>query len=386
MIPPQALDPEAIIAVQAAVIAELRAANGALRTQVAVLEAANAEQARGIAVLEARVAELERRLGQDSSNSSRPPSQDGLRKPVRSKRHGSGDRKPGKQPGAPGAHLAQVAEPDEIIVHVPDRCGGCGGELAGALLAGVEVRQVFDLPELRMAVTEHRVQRRRCTCGVETAGRFPEQVRAPAQYGPGIRALGCYLLVHQHLPIDRAAQLLADVLGAPVATGTLAGVVAEGAAGLGNFAATVRDLLAAAPVAHFDETGARVAGRLHWVHSASTGSLTWQTVHPKRGRAAMDAAGVLPSFRGVAVHDGWSPYWHYQATHALCGAHLLRELEAVAEQPRQGWAAGVAELLCDAKLGVGQPPRSSTRRGPPCRRIPSAPPRSTTRSWTCPSG
>jgi transposase len=161
---------------------------------------------------------------------------------------------------------------------------------------------------------------------------------------------GCYLLVHQHLPIDRAAQLLADVLGAPVATGTLAGVVAEGAAGLGDFAATVRDLLAAAPVAHFDETGARVAGRLHWVHSVSTASLTWQTVHAKRGRVAMDAAGVLPAFGGVAVHDGWSPYWHYQAVHALCGAHLLRELEAVAQQPCQGWAAGMAELLADAKL------------------------------------
>ncbi len=102
-------------------------------------------------------------------------------------------------------------------------------------------------------------------------------MRAPAQYGPGVRALGCYLLVYQHLPVDRAARLLPDVLGAPVATGTLAGVVAEGAAGLDEFAATVRDLLAAAPVAHFDETGARVAGRLHWVHSASTARLTWQT-------------------------------------------------------------------------------------------------------------
>jgi transposase len=135
-----------------------------------------------------------------------------------------------------------------------------------------------------------------------------------------------------------------------VATGTLAAVVAEGAPGLGEFATMVRAQLAAAPVAHFDETGARVAGRLHWVHSASTAELTWQTVHPKRGRVAMDAAGVLPSFRGVAVHDGWSPYRHYQATHALCGAHLLRELEATGDAPRQGWAAGMAELLCDAKL------------------------------------
>jgi transposase len=225
-------------------------------------------------------------------------------------------------------------------------------ELAGTPVTGIEVRQVFDLPPLGLRVTEHRAQRRRCACGQVTTGAFPEQVRAPAQYGPGVRALGCYLLVGQHLPIDRTAQLLADVLGAPVATGTLASVVAEGAAGLGEFAGMVRNQLAAASVAHFDETGARVAGRLHWVHSVSTAKLTWQTVHPKRGRVAMDDAGVLPSFRGVAVHDGWAPYWHYHATHALCGAHLLRELEAVGDQPRQGWAAGMAELLCDAKLAA----------------------------------
>jgi Family of unknown function (DUF6444) len=119
MFPPQDLDPEAIIAVQAAVVAELRAANDALQAQVVALEAANAEQARGIAVLEARVAELERRLGRDSSNSSRPPSSDGLRKPVPSKRHGSGDRKPGKQPGAPGGASGPGRHPRR------DRCPRC---------------------------------------------------------------------------------------------------------------------------------------------------------------------------------------------------------------------------------------------------------------------
>jgi transposase len=165
-----------------------------------------------------------------------------------------------------------------------------------------------------------------------------------------VRALIAYLCVYQHLPVDRAARLLGDVLGASVAVGTLATVVVEGAAGLGGFAQAVCARLAQAPVAHLDETGARVAGRLHWVHSASTARLTWQSVHPKRGRQAMDAAGVLPGFGGVAVHDGWSPYWGYAAAHALCGAHLLRELEAVGEEPHQGWAAGMAELLCDAKL------------------------------------
>ena len=332
--------------VQAAVIVELRAANSVLRAAVSELEVANAG-------LQARVTELERRLGRDSSNSSKPPSSDGLGKPVRAQRRDAGQtqgRRPGKQSGAPGAHLAQVAKPDEVRWHTPGGCGGCGADLADAPVVGVEARQVFDLPPLRLLATEHRAERRRCACGTTTAAAFPDHVRAVACYGPGVRALVCYLCVHQHLPVDRAAQLLADVLGAPLATGTLAAVLAEGAAGLDGFLATVCDQLAAAPVAHFDETGARVAGRLHWVHSASTRLLTLLSVHARRGKAAMDAAGVLPGFAGVAVHDGWAPYWRYDVTHALCGAHLLRELEGVAEGPGQGWAAGMAELLVDVKL------------------------------------
>jgi len=330
---------EATVAVQAAVIAELRAVN--------------AEQACLIATLQARVVQLERRLGKDSSNSSKPPSSDGLGKPARAGRQGdelAARRRPGKQPGAPGAHLAQVAQPDEVAWHAPDRCGGCGATLADAPVIGVEARQVFDLPPLRLLATEHRAERRRCACGTTTAAAFPDHVRAAACYGPGVRALVCYLCVHQHLPVDRAAQLLADVLGASVATGTLAAVLAEGAAGLDGFLAIIRDQLAAAPVAHFDETGARVAGRLHWVHSASTSLLSLFTVHAKRGKVAMDQAGVLPGFVGVAVHDGWAPYWRYEVTHALCGAHLLRELDAITDEPGQGWAAGMAELLVDAKL------------------------------------
>jgi transposase len=228
-----------------------------------------------------------------------------------------------------------------VAWHVPDRCGGCGADLAGAPVAGVEARQVFDLPPLGLRVTEHRAERRCCACGATTQAGFPAHACAAACYGPGVRALVAYLWVHQHLPVDRAAQLLADVLGASVATGTLAAVVAEGAAGLEGFVEVVRAGLAAAPVAHFDETGARVAGRLRWVHSASTSLLSLFTLHAKRGKVAMDAAGVLGGFAGVAVHDGWAPYWRYDVTHALCGAHLPRELEGVAEGPgragRPGW-------------------------------------------------
>jgi transposase len=320
------------------VIDQLREAN-------AGLVAANAEQARVVEVLQARVAELERRLGKDSSNSSRPPSSDGLGKPPapRRERRGGG-RAPGKQPGAPGAHLAQVPDPDEVVVHRPVACGGCGGDLTLAPVTGVEARQVVDLPELRLWVREHRAERRQCACGHLTAGVFPTQARAAACYGPGVRALGAYLAVQHHLPVERAARVLGDALGACVSAGTLAGLPAEAAAGLGGFVERVREQLAGAAVAHFDETGARVAGRLHWVHSASTPLLSWFTVHAKRGVAAMDAAGVLPGFHGVAVHDGWSPYWRYpKATHALCAAHLLRELDAIVDEPGQGWAAELGE-------------------------------------------
>jgi transposase len=325
------LDLEATVAVQAMVIEQLRAAN-------ASLVEANA-------ALTARVAELERRLGKDSSNSSRPPSSDGLGKPPapRQERRGGG-RAPGKQPGAPGAHLAQVADPDEVVVHRPVACKGCGGDLTLAPVVGMEVRQVFDLPEVRLWVCEHRAERRACACGQVTAGVFASQARAAACYGPGVRGLASYLMVRHHLPVERATQVLDDVLGAGCSAGWFAGVVAEAAGRLGGFVDRVREQLARAEVAHFDETGARVAGRLHWVHSASTPLLSLFSVHAKRGVAAMDAAGVLPGFHGVAVHDGWSPYWHYdKATHALCAAHLLRELEAITDEPGQGWAAELTE-------------------------------------------
>jgi transposase len=332
------LDLEAAVAVQAMVIEQLREAN-------ARLVAANAEQASLIATLNARVAELERRLGRDSSNSSRPPSSDGLGKPPAPKRRQrGGGRAAGKQPGAPGAHLAQVADPDEVVVHRPVVCERCGGDLTLAPVTGVEARQVFDLPEVRLGVCEHRAERRTCACGTTTQAGFPAEARAAACYGAGVRGLAGYLMVGHHLPVERAAQVLGDALGARVSAGMLAGLAAEAAGGLGGFVERVRERLAGAEVAHFDETGARVAGRLHWVHSASTELLSLFRVHAKRGVAAMDAAGVLPGFGGVAVHDGWSPYWRYsKATHALCAAHLLRELEAVAGLPGQGWAAELAE-------------------------------------------
>jgi transposase len=343
------------VAGEAGEVERLRAATARLRAvnerQAVELSAARDEIARLAASVEQLtevVAELQRRLGQDSSNSSRPPSSEGLgKKPVPPRTRGG---RRGKQPGSPGQHLAQVADPDEVVDHSPSACEGCGGGLDDATVVGVARRQVFDLPEVRAHVVEHRAQRRRCGCGHVTAGAFPPEATAPACYGPGVRAAMVYLQVAQHLPVARAAQLLGDLLGIPVATGTAAGAVGQAAAKVAPSVEVIRRLLAAADVAHFDETGARVAGRLHWVHVASTAMLTLLFVHPKRGTAAMDAAGVLPDFAGTAVHDCWSPYWSYATDHALCGAHLLRELTAAAETgDDQDWANHLIDTLVGAK-------------------------------------
>jgi transposase len=163
-----------------------------------------------------------------------------------------------------------------------------------------------------------------------------------------MRALGVYLVVVQHLPYQRAAQLLSDWLGAPLSAGTLVEFVKGAAADLDEFLDLVHQRITRSPVVHFDETGARVAGRGRWLHRASTETLTFYALHDRRGTEGIDHAGVMPHFRGIAVHDGWPQYRTYTAvTHALCNAHHLRELLAVIEEHAEGqpWAGQIDALL-----------------------------------------
>ncbi len=310
-----------------------------------------------IVELEGEVVELKRRLAANSKNSSRPPSSDGLSKPPvkKSLRRPSG-RKPGGQPGHEGGRLSPVAVPDEVVTHPPGPCAGCGGDLAAAPVEGGERRQVFDLPEIALRVVEHVAERRRCGCGHVTSAEFPAGVGAPTQYGPRVRALAIYLIARQHLPYQRTAELFADWLGAPISTGTLAGYIATGARDLDGFLDEVHRQLIGAPVAHFDETGARVDGRLRWLFAASTEQLTFYALHDKRGIEGIDHTGVLPQFSGVAVHDGFTPYRRYtHVRHALCNAHHLRELQAAIEhdpEARQTWARAMDRLLRDLHQAV----------------------------------
>jgi transposase len=229
--------------------------------------------------------------------------------------------------------------------------------LAGAVEVGVARRQVFDLPPVQVRVTEHQVVARQCGCGMVTCGTAPDGVDAPVQYGPRIAAIVVYLYVGQFLSRKRTAQALAELFDLPVSAGTVTSMTRRAAGGLDGFLALVRERITGSEVVHFDETGFRVEGRLRWVHSASTGKYALIVVHDKRGRAAMNAAGILPSFTGIAVHDAWAPYDCYPATHALCNAHLLRELVAVTETttPREDgwcWAVQVIDALLELKTLV----------------------------------
>lgn len=241
----------------AALVVELRAEVAALRTENAQLRAENAE--------------LRARLGKNSRNSSKPPSSDGPAKPAPKSLRGRSGRRPGGQAGHRGQTLCQVVDPDRRRRHVPRSCRGCGAGLAGAPEVGLERRQVFDIPAIRMRVTEHQLIKRRCGCGTVTAGEAPVGVDAPTQYGPNVAAIVIYLYVGQFLSKDRTARALAELFGTPISGGTVAAMTARAAAGLAAFTGQVRQQLTKAEVAHFDETGLRVASRLRWVHSASTG-------------------------------------------------------------------------------------------------------------------
>ncbi|HZS21255.1 MAG TPA: IS66 family transposase [Pseudonocardiaceae bacterium] len=313
-----------------------------------------------IADVRAENAELKRQLGQNSRNSSRPPSSDSpFAKPVlKSLRRKSG-RKPGGQPGHPGATLVLVDNPSERKRHEPGPCTGCGADLSNAPEVGMERRQVFDLPPMTVRVTEHQLIARRCGCGTTTCGVAPEGVTAPVQYGPRITAIILYLYIGQFLSKKRTAEALAELFGTPVSEGTVATMTQRAADGLDHFLEEVAEAIAASEVAGFDETGLRVAGRLHWVHCARTGKYTLLTCHPKRGTEGINDAGVLTRFRGVAVHDAWAPYDAYvDAEHQLCCAHALRELAAVADTAGPDlewcWATQAADALVEMQKLVAE--------------------------------
>lgn len=300
--------------------------------------------------LEAENADLRRQLGQNSSNSHKPPSSEGyskkpLIKPALSKPAG---KKPGGQSGHPGKTLQLVANPDQIHTHGATHCSSCGLALQGEGQI-VARRQVFDLPPTAMWVSEHQLVAHHCQCGCKQTGQFPGHVAAPVQYGPRIHAQSIMLNVDYRLPFAKISQLWADLTGYAYNPATLTSAQTKLYEQLAPIETQIKEQLKTAPVCHFDETGLRVEGTLKWLHLASNEQYTYLFIHDKRGQQALlSQESIFPECINWTVHDCWASYFTVgNGRHSLCGAHLLRELQALIEQGCQ-WAQAMHEYLIAA--------------------------------------
>lgn len=318
--------------------------NAELKEKIALLE-------QTIAGLSLRIAELEEQVNKNSRNSSKPPSSDGYQKPKpRSLRKPSG-KKAGGQKGHPGATLTIEKEADEVITHIPTNCVGCPHwQMCKGKAAVEETRRVVDI-SFEVHVIDHQILGVVCPHkGEYRAGEFPQEIKAHVQYGNNLQALVVALNTTGAVSNHRIHEILGNVFSIPLSTGTVSTMVRNCSEQLESVMEPLRQKIAQASYAHFDETGTRVDKKLQWVHVASTQQYTYLYL-ASRGQEGMDSGDVLPYFQGVAMHDCWQSYWKYtQATHAVCCAHLLRELNGVQDNhPKQTWAKKFASLLLRMK-------------------------------------
>lgn len=303
--------------------------------------------------LNERVKSLENQVNKNSNNSSKPPSSDGLKKRTKSLRKPSG-KKPGGQPGHKGSTFEQVENPDEIIEHIVDKCSKCEASLVDVPAARYIVRQVIDLPEIKIKVTEHRAEVKKCTCGHINKAKFPEGITQPVQYGTKIKATSVYLNQYQFIPYDRQEEFFEDLFNHHISKGTLASMNQSCYDSLETVENNIKEALKNDEGAvHYDETGIHIDKKLNWLHVTSNNQYTYYHVHNKRGSEAINDIGILPEFKGTAVHDSWRSYNKYNnCDHSLCCAHILRELNGITELEKQSWAGNMKKLLLDIKSDV----------------------------------
>ena len=297
------------------------------------------------------IAELQEQLNKNSRNSSMPPSSDGYKKPApKSLRKPSG-KKVGGQKGHKGQTLKITAEPDTVLPHMPSACSGCPRyEQCYKTARTVETRRVADA-SVEIRVTAHEAMEVCCPlCGKELRGTFPEEIKAPIQYGKTLQALVVAFNTVGAVSVSRIHDLFGNVFGIPLSTGTIHNMIHQCAEKLSDTMDAIRGHIKGLDVAHFDETGCRVNGRLHWVHVASNQDSTYLYLSGKRGQHGMKEGKVLPNFHGIAIHDCWSAYWKYDMKHGVCCAHLLRELNGAEENhPTQKWSKAFRNLLLKMK-------------------------------------
>jgi transposase len=317
-----------------------------------------------IVELQQEVRALRDQLAKNSQNSGKPPSSDGLKK-ARSLRE-KGGRRSGGQVGHEGHTLKMVERPDHLERHPVTVCPRCATDLSEVVPEGVERRQVFDVPPVHLEVTEHQAEVKHCPhCGQRVRGCFPTGVTQPVQYGPHLAAQAVYLTVYQLIPLARTCELFEDFYGQSPSQAFMLEAQMACQQQIDPVLDRIQQGLAASEVVHFDESGVRVEGGLNWLHTAGTQRLTYYAIHPKRGQAGMQAIGILPHFRGRAIHDHWSPYLKFKnCQHAFCNAHHLRELRFIVEQYDQAWAQDMAHLLLDIKAEVEATPSDHSSLSP----------------------
>ncbi len=307
-----------------------------------------------VLTLAERIQKLEDQLAKNSRNSGKPPSSDGYDQPAPRSLRKRRRRKSGGQVGHSGETLKAVVQPDHVKVHRVQACAHCGYSLKRCKAIEHEKRQVFDLPQVQIEVTEHRAEIKECPCcQKETRAVFPRGVDQPVQYGTEIKAQMVYLNTEQHIPLERSCDLLEEFYEHRPSEGTIVTACAEAAQRVEKANAAVKEhLVEHETVGHFDETGLMINGRLHWLHTASTSRLTCYAMHAKRGSAAMNEINILPRFKGCAVHDDLAAYFLYELKHAVCNAHHLRTLLFLLERYPQKWIEPLKDLLLKIKAKV----------------------------------
>ncbi len=296
----------------------------------------------------ARMTDLEARLNMNSKNSSKPPSSDGYKKSNKNNSRKKSGRTTGGQLGHEGKTLAKVEKPDTIVdIKTPDQCN-CGCDLKNVRDIR-KTRQVFDLPKIKINVTEYVTYEKVCpSCGKIHTTEFPAEVAQPTQYGANLKALMGYLVTYQFIPLNRTVELIRDITDQTISEGTLVNVSQLLYRQLEQPLNKIKAMLINSDVVHFDETGVRDRGKLNWMHVASTPTLTCYEVHKNRGSKASGDIGILPNFKGTAVHDHWKPYYKYtDCSHAECNAHNVRYLRDILENYKQEWAGDMISLLIE---------------------------------------
>ena len=305
--------------------------------------------------LKETVRNLQDQVAKNSRNSSKPPSSDVYKTPRTSSLRKPGGKN-GGQDGHEGRTLEPVENPDHVVEHTVNQCRYCHAPLEDEEVIDYERRQVFDIPPIRMEVTEHQSEIKVCPhCGKCTRADFPSNVSQPTQYGNRVKSLATYFNSYQLIPLERTSEIFEDVFGHPISEATLlqANEILSDCVKPAND--VIKQQLIESDVISNDETSLRVGIKRYWLHVASSNTLTYYDIHEKRGREAMDYIGILPEFSGVSVHDHWKSYLGYEnCEHSLCNAHHLREFQFINDQYHQKWSNELSTLLIEIKRKVDE--------------------------------